>query len=112
MRTQVSNSPLTYMAVRTVACVAMSLRQCIARGKFYLFAREPCMALTSPSEHGIEDPKIDEDYYVHLDSATRTEQVAQKIGPILVYPEHARTDRVAVRDVKEGRAFFSASLFV
>ncbi|OJT01673.1 hypothetical protein TRAPUB_7875 [Trametes pubescens] len=60
--------------------------------------------------HKIDNPKIDLDYYVPLDS-THAAGEASSVGPILIYPEYSRTDRVTVKDVKEGRAFFSPSLF-
>ncbi|KAI0332367.1 hypothetical protein GY45DRAFT_1299389 [Cubamyces sp. BRFM 1775] len=56
--------------------------------------------------HGIASPQEDVDYYVHLDSPK-----AALDGPITIYPTYAKTDRVAVKDVKAGRAFFSPTLF-
>ncbi|KAH9895117.1 hypothetical protein C8Q73DRAFT_790295 [Cubamyces lactineus] len=58
-------------------------------------------------EHGVASPEEGADYYVHLD----TEKAALD-GPITIYPTYAKTDRIAVKDVNAGRAFFSPSLFM
>ncbi|KAI0675146.1 hypothetical protein C8Q78DRAFT_1010746 [Trametes maxima] len=60
------------------------------------------------SAHGIAKPCLDEDYYVHLDSVSLTEGTSI---PINIYPGYAWADRTAEKDVREGRGFFSPTLF-
>ncbi|KAI9060329.1 hypothetical protein FKP32DRAFT_1760572 [Trametes sanguinea] len=59
------------------------------------------------SAHGVEDPVIDRDFYVRLDSSSHKGMTKW----ITIYPESAREDCDAVRDVQSGTAFFSSSLF-
>ncbi|KAI0355609.1 hypothetical protein OH77DRAFT_1520716 [Trametes cingulata] len=54
--------------------------------------------------HNIKCPRIGQDFYLHPE----TEFASQ---PITIYPEDARGDRTAAKDVKRGHAFFSPSLF-
>ncbi|KAI0355610.1 hypothetical protein OH77DRAFT_1424555 [Trametes cingulata] len=56
--------------------------------------------------HSVGKPQIDEDYYIHLDA------VHKPFGPVHIYPEGARKDRIAKKDVEAGRAFFSSTLFI
>ncbi|KAI0675162.1 hypothetical protein C8Q78DRAFT_1010788 [Trametes maxima] len=55
-------------------------------------------------QHGIENPEIGTDFYVHPETS---------LGgpPVIIYPDDARTNRKAAKDVKSGNALFSASLF-
>ncbi|KAI0332368.1 hypothetical protein GY45DRAFT_1299392 [Cubamyces sp. BRFM 1775] len=55
--------------------------------------------------HKIVKPEINKDFYLHPDTPQ-----AGKL-PVLMYPEYARTDRTAARDVKAGKAVFSPHLY-
>lgn len=71
------------------------------------FTASPKSTLCSPPHgrvHSIKNPAILKDFYLHPE----TPDVR---SPILVYPEDAHADRRAAKDVKNGRAFFSPSLF-
>ncbi|KAI0645553.1 hypothetical protein C8Q79DRAFT_700147 [Trametes meyenii] len=90
LRAKSNNPPNAYGCVR-----------CPFRSK--IIPSEHCTAV-----HGIAKPRLGNDYYVHLDSVSQTR------GPTItinIYPEYARTGRTAVKDVREGRGFFSPSLF-
>ncbi|KAI0645563.1 hypothetical protein C8Q79DRAFT_910321 [Trametes meyenii] len=55
-------------------------------------------------KHGIEDPKVGTDFYVHPETSLED-------PPVTIYPDDARTDRTAAKGVKSGNALFSAALF-
>ncbi|EIW63488.1 uncharacterized protein TRAVEDRAFT_43779 [Trametes versicolor FP-101664 SS1] len=54
--------------------------------------------------HDTDRPVIGEDFYLHPKTGTQT-------YPISIYPENARGDRTAAKDVQRGHAFFSITLF-
>ncbi|KAI0769765.1 hypothetical protein BD413DRAFT_613782 [Trametes elegans] len=56
--------------------------------------------------HGIGRPKVDKDFYLHPDSGGAGH------APIVVYPDDVREDRIAQKDVSNGRAIFSPWLFM
>lgn len=78
-----------------------------ASSTLFALTASPELTLCSPSHgrvHSLKNPAIVKDFYMHPE----TRDVR---SPILVYPEDARADRRAAKDVKNGRAFFSPSLF-
>lgn len=64
-----------------------------------------CEADICVSEHGIQDPAMDVDYYLHTDNRPRA------LGLIRIYPQARETDPDVVADIKAGRAFVSSTLF-
>ncbi|KAI0745945.1 hypothetical protein C8Q76DRAFT_773444 [Earliella scabrosa] len=74
-------------------------RRCRSRVKATAI-EEHCRA-----EHGIQDPAMDVDYYLHTDNRPRA------LGLIRIYPQARETDPDVVADIKAGRAFVSSTLF-
>ncbi|KAI0374173.1 hypothetical protein BV20DRAFT_606110 [Pilatotrama ljubarskyi] len=81
----------------------------IARADFHWVTKrvaEHCQGAYRQGARCQRSPDRHEDYYIHLDA------VHEPFGPVIIYPEDARKDRIAKKDVATGRAFFSPTLFI
>ncbi|KAI0374172.1 hypothetical protein BV20DRAFT_962163 [Pilatotrama ljubarskyi] len=56
--------------------------------------------------HDIKRPVMEDDFFLHPETPELTSE------SVTIYPEDARGDRTAAKDVKRGHGFFSSSLFV